>query len=256
MLGARYSPGMAIFDRAPTDWRDLQNLTGQLFSEMGCEVEVGKVVKLVRGQKEVDVWVQDPSTSPPSRYLTECKFWEGRVDQEVVHSFRTVVADYGAHRGFIVSKTGFQSGAREAARDTNVDLLTFDELQQVFERRWRETMVRALKPLCDVLFPFWDPTGGVAPKGAWGPSELEAHRLITDACMPYIYLDLVVHQDGRLGLPVTVPIIGPGYTKRGELVLRTYREFFEYVLVEHRGLHQMFAGLHGVKTVNGSAPAK
>lgn len=238
---------MAIFDRAPKDWRDLQDLTGQLFTEMGCQVEVSKTVKLVRGQKEIDVWVQDPSTAPATRYLTECKFWEARVDQEVVHSFRTVVADYGAHRGFIVSKVGFQSGARVAAQDTNIDLLTFEELQQVFEQRWRETMLRALKPLSDILFPFWDPTGGVAPRGTWGPRELAAHRLVTEACQPYVNLDLAPNSGNQVRLPMSVPIIGPGFTKTGELVIRTYREFFDYIVVEHRGLQQMFARLHGLE---------
>lgn len=129
---------MAIFNRAPTDWRDLQLLTAQLFEGVGCQVEVGKVVQLVRGQKEIDVWVWDNVTKPSSRFLVECKFWDKRVEQEVVHSFRTVVSDYGAHRGFIVSKVGFQSGAYEAAKGTNIDLLTFDELQDVFEDRWRQ----------------------------------------------------------------------------------------------------------------------
>lgn len=243
---ARYSMQMAIFDRPPTDWRDLQNLTAQLFTEMGCQVEVGKAVKLVRGKKEIDVWIHDPSTTPASRYLTECKFWEARIDQEVVHSFRTVVADYGAHRGFIVSKVGFQSGAREAAQGTNIDLLTFDELQQVFELRWRKAMLRALKPLSDVLFRFWDPTGGVVPRGAWGQRELAAHRLITEACQPYVNLNLAPYSGDQVRLPVSVPVIGPDFTKTGNHVIRTYREFFEYIMIEHRGLQQMFARLHGV----------
>jgi hypothetical protein len=40
--------------------------------------------------------------------LVECKFWAKSISQETIHAFRTVVADFGANLGFIVSKNGFQ----------------------------------------------------------------------------------------------------------------------------------------------------
>jgi hypothetical protein len=43
--------------------------------------------------------------------------------QQIVHSFRTVMADTGAHRGHTISRAGFQSGAFEATANTNIDLV-------------------------------------------------------------------------------------------------------------------------------------
>ena len=57
---------MLIFDHEPTDWVELQDLVAQLFSELGCNVKVCQRVKLVRGEKEIDVTAHDPQTIPPS----------------------------------------------------------------------------------------------------------------------------------------------------------------------------------------------
>jgi hypothetical protein len=65
---------MKIFDREPESWQDLQNLVGQMFAEAGCMVEVSKTVQLVRGKKEIDVYVEDATSTPHSKYLCECKF--------------------------------------------------------------------------------------------------------------------------------------------------------------------------------------
>ena len=108
---------MRIFDQESTDWRELQDRVAQLFSEIGCDVKVAEQVTLVRGQKEIDVWVRDPQTTPASVYLCECKFWSKPVPQEVIHSFRTVISDFGAHRGFIISRAGFQAGAFTSGED-------------------------------------------------------------------------------------------------------------------------------------------
>ena len=131
---------MQIFDHEPADWSALQDMVGRLFEELGCETAVGMRVENVRGTKEIDVYVRDVAIAPPSTYLVECKLWKRAVPQEVVHAFRTVMADAGAHRGFIVSSRGFQEGAFEAAANTNIDLVTFRELQSIFADRWRISM--------------------------------------------------------------------------------------------------------------------
>jgi hypothetical protein len=58
--------------------------------------------------------------TPSQVYAIECKNWRKKVPRSVVHGFRTVVGDSGANWGAIVSLHGFQSGAYEAARYSNV----------------------------------------------------------------------------------------------------------------------------------------
>lgn len=134
------------------DWRDLQSKVCQLFNEMGYEAETAKKVELAgRGKKEIDVYVKDPLASHNQIYLIECKHWESNVPQDVVHGFKFVMESAGANTGFIVSKTGFQSGARDAARFTNINLVTFEELQHLYGNEWFRKQKAKLAPLFDRL---------------------------------------------------------------------------------------------------------
>jgi len=223
---------MMIFDREPADWADLQDMVAQLFSELGCRAEVGVKVKLVRGTKEIDVFVDDPASAPPHRYVIECKLWKARVDQETVHAFRTVVADCGAHRGYIVSKAGFQSGAFEAAEKTNVDLVTFDELQKLLFDRWRISIAALHMPYADRLFRYWDPTGGKRPPSHWSDVEREKLHLLNDAYAPFLALGPSLRLGGYSldhRLPMTVPVLNDALSIIGELCIQTYRQFYDFI---------------------------
>jgi hypothetical protein len=108
-----------------------------IFAEMGYQAKSPYHVELSgRGRKEVDVYIKDERASVNQIMLVECKSWSSRVPQDTVHSMHTVMQGAGANTGFIISKRGFQRGAREAAKNTNIHLLTWDELQHKFGRQW------------------------------------------------------------------------------------------------------------------------
>jgi len=128
---------MLIKDSEITGWVDLEAKVKQFFEEMGYRAESPKMIALCgRGQKEIDVYVEDKRASVTLRILVECKWWDTSVPQETVHAFHTVMAGTGANAGFIVSKKGFQSGAREAAQSTNINLRTFEDLQGAYGNEW------------------------------------------------------------------------------------------------------------------------
>ena len=219
----------AIFDREPGDWRDLQNLVAQMFRELGCEVFVSEHVELVRGRKEIDVRVRDPGTTPVSQYLCECKFWTRAIPQEVIHAFRTVVGDYGAHRGFIVFRAGFQAGAHDAVRNTNIDLITFSELQSIFFECWNASMCARFMPYADRLFPYWD-FPGKKPSIPWGKEHVEAQQRLIDAYRPLIILGPGLEMAGwRWQLPMTLPSLDQRRNFNGEIALRTYRSVYDFI---------------------------
>jgi len=133
------------------DWRDLQRCVAQLFQEMGYEVHIEQAITMSRGKKEIDVVVIDPHASVNQCYLIECKYWSDSVHQGVVHELRTVMQDSGANTGFVVSKNGFQSGAREAAQHTNIHLLNFEELQHTFGKQWLRTQWRRIEQIAELV---------------------------------------------------------------------------------------------------------
>jgi len=125
-----------IFTRTPSNWKELQFMVYTIFSECGYLTESPKKLHSVRSETiEVDVYAEDNGTVKQV-IVCECKHWESKVPQSVVHAFRTQVDDIGANTGFIISKNGFQKGATSAVNSSNVRLLTWSEFDSLFEVLW------------------------------------------------------------------------------------------------------------------------
>lgn len=131
---------MKIFAQTPSTWKELQDLVAQILNDCGFQTEIEKTIKTVRGKVEVDVYAEK-ETGFQSRVLCECKYWKINIPQSVIHAFRTVVGDYGASQGFVISKNGFQKGAYEAIFKSNVCLLNWNEFQAKFEIEWLKHII-------------------------------------------------------------------------------------------------------------------
>ncbi len=145
-----------IYQYQPENWQDLQNKVSDILAICGLQSEVEKDINTVRGNVEIDVYALDPSTPEQLVYVCECKHWKDAVPKSVVHSFRTVMSDIGAHVGFVIAKSGFQSGAYDAANNSNIKLLTWYEFQEYFIDRWKEGRYHELKQLFEDLFEYFD----------------------------------------------------------------------------------------------------
>ncbi|MFT5281127.1 MAG: hypothetical protein ACI9AR_000584 [Flavobacteriaceae bacterium] len=142
-----------IYKELPADWQDLQQKVADIFSDSGySDVEVEKKLMGVRGHAEIDVYAKNNKDI----YLCECKNWNSAVPQSVVQTFRTIVQDIGANKGFIVSKKGFQSGARTAAENTNISLMDWYEFQSEMEDVWIENVGKYLYKYVSPIFRFTD----------------------------------------------------------------------------------------------------
>jgi restriction system protein len=143
-----------MIQRPPADWQELQRAVAQILTEAGVGATVDQVANTVRGPVNIDVLAVDDAATPVQQYFVECKHWRRRVPRTVVHAFRTVVADSGANWGAIVTLRGFQPGAVEAARCSNVRLLTWSGFEALFARRWFSR--HFLKVIAEVTDPFLD----------------------------------------------------------------------------------------------------
>lgn len=153
----------------PSQWTTLQSGVAQILQESGYEAETDKAIKLARGSANLDVFASDPETTPEMTTCVECKLWNKNVPQEKVHAFRTVVGDAGANLGLMVSKKGFQRGAHEAAKHSNIHLLTWDDFQRWFVERWYRrfmapTMMDLFTPLSDYTEPINSRVSGKAAR--------------------------------------------------------------------------------------------
>jgi restriction system protein len=159
----------------PKDWHELQDKTAQILSESDFEAYTDREISLARGTVSVDVLARDLSATPPATYICECKHWQSAVSKNVVHAFRTIVVDAGAHRGFIISSGGFQSGAYEAVEHSNVDLVNWSEFQHLFVERWFQTfMAPTLLKEGDALHEYTEPFNSrIASKASALPPNLQ-----------------------------------------------------------------------------------
>jgi hypothetical protein len=219
-----------IFNTEPQNWKDLQNYVGQMFKECGFETEIAKVVDLVRGRKEIDVYAQDTLSEYKPIIIVECKFWNKAVHQEIIHSFRTVVADFGANVGFIVSRNGFQPGSYAAAQNTNIRLVSLADLEKEYYSKWKQAMVKKYIPYAYRLFAYWDPVGGKKPKDG-GIINWEIQQLVYTAYEPICSLG---SDDFRLDgfkrkYPIIVPLLDDDLKVIGETKISNDRDYFDFV---------------------------
>lgn len=102
------------------DWRDYQRAAAKIFRDLGCTVEIGAKIDGARGTHEIDVYVTFIQHGIECHWAIECKLWKTRVKKRNVMEFKGVVDDIGADRGIMFSEKGFQQGALQVARHTNI----------------------------------------------------------------------------------------------------------------------------------------
>jgi len=151
-----------ITSTTPDTWQALQDEVALILKECGFTVELEKTIETVRGTVEVDVYAEEYVKGRKYSILCECKHWKSAIPQTVIHSFRTVVSDIGAHVGYIISLNGFQSGSIKASELTNLKLLTWKEFQNEFEESWYDeyfapTVAKNLNTLIRYNEPFYVP---------------------------------------------------------------------------------------------------
>jgi hypothetical protein len=115
--------------RNEEDWFRFQEEIKVHFTSIGANASTNIRVRGVRTCHDVDVLVKTYFLGENITWIVEAKHWKKKVTKEKVLALRSIVDDIGADRGFIISSTGFQSGAIEAAENTNVTLKTFKELK-------------------------------------------------------------------------------------------------------------------------------
>lgn len=111
------------------DWYQFQEDICSYFISIGASAETNVTVQGVRTTHDIDVLVKTKYLGENLTWIIEAKKWKSRVNKLQVLGLRTIANEIGADRAFIISEVGFQSGAYEAAENTNVKLKTYDELK-------------------------------------------------------------------------------------------------------------------------------
>jgi hypothetical protein len=107
---------------------EYQEESADFFRSMGLTATTDKTIKGVRTKHDIDVYVTSQHAGFQITWVVECKRWKKPVSKLHVLALREIVSDIGADRGILLSESGFQSGAIEAANLTNVQLTSLAQL--------------------------------------------------------------------------------------------------------------------------------
>jgi restriction system protein len=112
------------------NWREYQDEAATFFRSLGLDAVSDVRVQGVRTAHDIDVLVKSRHAGFEVTWIVECKLWNAPVSKLHVLALREIVSDTGADRGVLLSESGFQSGAAEAAGLTNVHLTTLAHLRR------------------------------------------------------------------------------------------------------------------------------
>ncbi|MYL83438.1 restriction endonuclease [Desulfovibrio aerotolerans] len=125
-------------------WKKYQEDVSTYFTSLGLEASTDITIDGVRTKHDIDVLVKSRHVGFDITWIVECKLWKTPVTKLHVLALREIVADVGADRGIILSESGFQSGAQEAAVLTNVQLTSFGEVREIAQNSFYALNLREL----------------------------------------------------------------------------------------------------------------
>lgn len=223
----------------PKNWKDLQNKVAEILDDIGFKTEVDKKIETVRGTVKVDVFSVDETQSPTVKYLCECKHWDSKIPQTIVHAFRTVVQDYGANFGIIISKIGFQSGAYTTAQNTNIKLVNWYEFQDIFEDKWFPAISDRLYNDFERLVTYTEPLIPTSICKKLDKMNKEEVDVFKNLCNKYsLIATTILHfKYGRFGediwkrfkFPFDIPVPSDDPNKEKTVKIHSLREYIDFL---------------------------
>jgi hypothetical protein len=111
------------------DWKQYQEEVAAFFRSLGFKAEVNHVVEGVRSKHAIDVYVTFDRWGLLHTWIVECKLHARAITKADVETLKSITSEIGASLAFLLSESGFQSGALDAARNTNVVLSSLEELR-------------------------------------------------------------------------------------------------------------------------------
>jgi hypothetical protein len=129
-------------------WKKYQEDAASYFHSLGLDASTDVTVSGVRTTHDIDVLLKSHHAGFDIIWIVECKHWKTPVSKLHVLALREIVSDIGADRGILLSEAGFQSGAREAANLTNVQVTSISEMREtasssIYAMRLRDLFDRA-----------------------------------------------------------------------------------------------------------------
>lgn len=140
------------------DWREYEAITRYIYEALGKKTGVkiegyGSSCK-VKGKSgvdhQIDVLTSHSDGIHSYRTAIECKYWEERINKDIVMKLAGIIEDAGINKGVIVSKRGFTEDGIAYANSKNIGLV---ELRETEEKDREEFEIGILKIDAEIRRP-------------------------------------------------------------------------------------------------------
>lgn len=115
--------------RKDSDWYKFQEDIKEHFESLGATARTNVSIQGARASHDIDILVSPKFFGKEITWIVEAKNWSSNVPKEKAMALLSIVQDVGADRGFIISNKGFQKGALECVKNTNITLANFEEFK-------------------------------------------------------------------------------------------------------------------------------
>lgn len=181
----------------PNTGRAFEALTQEVFSRLVAQSRICSKVErdvVLHGkstQHQIDVTFEFRVGPTAYRTIIQCKDWASAVKQEQVLAFHAVLSDIpGQPRGIIVSRSGFQEGAKRVAAHHGIQLY---ELRPPVDEDW-DGLIRAVHILMKLSIPEFENVR-FRPDEAWirgellraGAPMMEVHMVVRPGLDPLVF---------------------------------------------------------------------
>lgn len=157
------------------------------------------------GTYQLDLYATFTAMGTEIKVICECKQYKNSVKREKVVALADKVRSLGAHKGILLSTSGFQSGAIQYAREHGLALI------KVADRKWEYYSHSNGKNVCYENDPFLYGERQLPPYEAVDcTAQLERPRIIypTKSMIKKIYTEMNQLIREQLGLEIDLPELG------------------------------------------------
>lgn len=133
-------------------WRELELLVKKIEKTLSPETAILQspdhlVDKITGEEREVDISIRYSVGSSDILIVIECRDRSTAQDVRWIEEIKTKHNDLGASKVIAVSRTGFTKQAIKKAQSHNIELRTFDEINEKVIRTWNDSLIIEVKTI-------------------------------------------------------------------------------------------------------------
>ncbi len=120
------------------DWKIYESITKYIYETLGKEFGVkikgyGSTCKAIGKSgvtHQIDVLTSNSDGVHSYQTAIECKYWNQKVNKDIVMKLAEIIQDCGINKGIIVCKNGFTHDGVEYAKHKNIELVELREIEE------------------------------------------------------------------------------------------------------------------------------